>query len=112
MGFVVAIQLLVLLTMPFTHIPRYLLEVSLGLTLLVVLLIPLWFWWYKCAAIWVTADLVVINHFLRRPVVIKRHDIVRVARCGVVQVDVSSHPPPNRLSSCSAPTDAAWSRYG
>jgi hypothetical protein len=89
LGFVVAIQLLVLLTMPFTHIPRYLLEMSLGITLLLVLLIPLWLWWYKSAAIRVTSELVVINHFLRRPVVIKRHDIVRVARCGVVQVDVS-----------------------
>lgn len=89
LGFVVAVQLFVLLTMPFTQIPRYLLEVSLGVTLVLVLSIPLWLWWYRSAAIRVTADLVVINHFLQRPVVIKRHDIVRVARCGVVRVDVS-----------------------
>src|SRR5207247_5400653 len=61
LGFVVAIQLLVVLTTPFTHIPRYLLEVSLGVSLVLVLLIPLWLWWYKSAAIRVTADVVVIN---------------------------------------------------
>jgi len=89
LGFIVAVQLLVLLTMPFTHIPRYLLEVSVGISVVFVLLLPLYLWWYKSAAIRVTADLIVINHFLRRPNVIKRHDIVRVARCGVVQVDIS-----------------------
>jgi hypothetical protein len=87
--FGVGIQLLVLITIPVTHIPRYVLEVSFGVTLVLLLLIPLWLWWFKSAAIQVTADVVVINHFLRRPVVIKRHDIARVARCGVVQVDVS-----------------------
>jgi hypothetical protein len=44
---------------PSPHIPRYLLEASLGTTLLLVLLSPLWLWWYKSAAIRVTADLVV-----------------------------------------------------
>ena len=83
------VQLLVLFTMPFTHIPRYLLEVSFGITLVVIFLIPLWLWWFNSATIRVTTDTVVVNHFLRRPVVIQRHDIVRVARCGVVQVDIS-----------------------
>jgi len=87
--FVVAVNLLVLSSMPFTHVPRYLIEMSLGVTVVLVLLIPLWLWWYKSAEIRVTTDLVIINHFLRQPVVVKRHDIVRVARCGVVQVDVS-----------------------
>lgn len=89
LGFGAAVQLLVLFTMPFTHIPPYLLEVSLGISLLLILLSPLRLWWYKSAAIRVTADVVVIDHFLRRPVVVKMHDIVRVARCGVVQIDVS-----------------------
>jgi hypothetical protein len=89
LGLGVGIQLLVLITMPITHIPRYVLEVSLGVTLVLLLLIPLWLWWFKSAAIRVTADLVVIKHFLRRPIVIRRHDIVRVARCGVVQVDIT-----------------------
>jgi len=89
LGFVVAINLLVLLSTPLTHVPRYLLEVSLGLTLLVVPVSAIWLWWYRSAAIRVTADLVMVNHFLRRPVVIRRRDIVRVARCGVVQVDIS-----------------------
>lgn len=89
LGFGLAIQLLVLFTTPLTHIPRYLLEVSLGITLVLTALIPLWLWWFRGEAIRVTADVVVINRFLRRPVVIKRHDIVRVARCGVVQVDIT-----------------------
>jgi hypothetical protein len=89
LGFVAAINLLVLLTMPFSRIPRYLLQVSLGLTLVLVAVTGIWLWWYKSAAIRVTAELVIVNHFLRRSVVIKRHDIVRVVRCGVVQVDVS-----------------------
>lgn len=87
--FVVAVNLLVLSGMPFTHVPRYLVEMSLGVTVVLVLLIPLWLWWYKSAEIRVTTNLVIINHFLRRPVVVKRHDIIRVARCGVVQVDIS-----------------------
>jgi hypothetical protein len=89
LGLGVGVQLLVLFMMPFTDTPRYLVEVSLGITLVLILLIPLWLWWFKSATIRVTADAVVVNHFLRRPVVIRRHDIVRVARCGVVQVDIS-----------------------
>jgi hypothetical protein len=88
LGFLLGIQLLVLITTPVTHLPRYVLEVSLGVTLVLLLLIPIWLWWYKSAAIQVTADVVIINHFLRRSVVINRHDIARVVRCGVVQVDI------------------------
>ncbi len=71
----------------------YLFRLGLGISVGLVLSAAVSLWWYESATIRVSSDRIVINHFLRRPVSVRRHDIVRIVRCGVVQSQVVGTPP-------------------